>query len=678
MRYVTVIVPLKIDWEPFYSIPDEMPGAPDVQIGTRVTVLFAGRKYLAVVSSADVRPSVEMSKIRPVLGIDADIAPVSPEEFELWHFVSEYYMCSTGEVYKAASSSMKLKGGLKCDEGGIADSFSPGFALSPAQNTAICEIRQAFLSRKPVLLQGVTGSGKTEIYMTLAIDTMRAGRNVLYLIPEIAVSRQLEDRLGKVFGSALLVFHSGKTAARRAEIAAKVRNRRYIVLGTRSALFLPHENLGLVIVDEEHDTSYKQSDPAPRYNGRDTALMLARIHGADAVLGSATPSLESIYNCTSGRMVKVNLTDRYYGSEDADVEIIDTLAERRKHGMSGCFSFKLSDRIRNVLKEGGQVLILRTRRSYSTSVQCSSCGHILKCPHCNVPLNWHKDRNLLMCHYCGRKVAFDGKCPECGGLLKPLGAGTQKVEEEASELFPGARIARLDGDVALSARETASVIRDFSMRRTDILIGTQMISKGFDFEGLELVAAIQSDSLLGQQDFRADERAVQILEQFRGRCGRRGQRGHFVIQTAQPGHPVYAHFREKGLDSDENTLTDNMLAERKMFGYPPFSRIVEIRLKDRNEARLEKLSGELASVLMSSFGIGMAGFVQADAGPVMVTGPYVPVIDKVNDHYQRNIRLSFKRDGRLASGKKRLGCLVRAFETERSWIGHVTIDVDPM
>ena len=296
-------------------------------------------------------------------------------------------------------------------------------------------------------------------------------------------------------------------------------------------MFLPHHDLGLIVVDEEHDTSYKQDAPAPRYNGRDTALMLARIMGAEVLLGTATPSLESLYNCRSGRMDKVDLNCRYFGSADADVEIVDTRAERRKHGMSGNFSFKLIAHINDALAHGGQVLILRGRRAYSPAVQCSACGDIPRCPHCNVPLSWHRQEGILLCHYCGWREPYTGKCRKCGGDLEPLGSGTQRIEEEASALFPDARVARLDGDTAMEAGREEEIIRDFAKRSIDILIGTQILAKGFDFDGLSLVAVIQADSLLGQQDFRADERAVQLLEQFRGRSGRRGDKGLLVIQT---------------------------------------------------------------------------------------------------------------------------------------------------
>ncbi len=753
--YVSVILPLRLEWEPCYYLPSGMDGAESVAAGTRVSVRFSGKTYIGVVSAAGIRPEVDERRILPVLSVADGLWPVSMDELKLWRFVADYYLCTIGDVYKAAYPAVKinmemaharlsarrsmmlerkasalnirkdrlmrsatrymeladkarkddtrkkyleakaryetqadalsseidalLADGRDTDSGTVHVPENAGFSLSGIQNTALDEIKRAFARHTPVLLHGVTGSGKTEIYETLAIETLKSGRNVLYLIPEIAVSRQLEERLGKVFGNILYTFHSKETAARRQEIAADVRAGRYVVLGTRSALFLPHHDLGLIVVDEEHETSYKQDAPAPRYNGRDTALMLARITGADILLGTATPSLESLYNCRTGRMDKVELRSRYFGSVDAEVEIIDTSAEKRKRGMSGNFSYKLISHINDALSCGGQVLILRGRRSYSPAVQCSACGDIPRCPHCNVPLSWHRHEGILLCHYCGWRTEYTGVCHKCGAAMEPLGAGTQKIEEEAAALFPSARIARLDSDTAMVAGKEDGIIRDFSRKKIDILVGTQILAKGFDFDGLSLVAVIQADSLLGQQDFRADERAVQLLEQFRGRSGRRGRRGLLVVQTSHPDHPVYRMFNPP----EDNTaagdaLMDSMMEERFSFGYPPFSRIVKVILKDQSEDRLVRLSSELADSIRSAFGAGMAGFVQNTAMPVSVLGPYSPSVDRQSDMYIRNIRVSLKKDRSLAGNKRKLADLVRRFGVAHSCQGRICLDVDPL
>ena len=327
-----------------------------------------------------------------------------------------------------------------------------------------------------------TSSGKTEIYIKLALEALESGKNVLYLVPEIALSRQLEDRLYTYFGEKMLIFHSGESAASKRNVAEAVRNSEdgYIVLGTRSSLFLPHHDLGLIVVDEEHDNSYKQDSPAPRYNGRDTALMLKQIHGCSIVLGSATPSLEEMYNCRTGKHTLIELKQRFHGSDSSDIEMIDTKAERRKNGMVGNFSRKLIGHISTTLEKGGQVIILRSRRSWAPVLQCDSCGELVRCPHCNVSMSLHKNGRLV-CHYCGHTGHYDGRCSRCGGSLTSLGAGTQKIEDEARSLFPEARIARLDSDTAQSRQYEKNIIRDFESGKIDILIGTQIVTKGFDF-----------------------------------------------------------------------------------------------------------------------------------------------------------------------------------------------------
>lgn len=752
--YVSVILPLRLEWEPVYCVPEEIAGSGSVNVGDRVTVRFAARLYSGVVSAVNVTPDAHIKKVFPIVSLDKNLDPVSVNELKLWRFVADYYLCSVGEVFKAAYPALKInleesraraaerrqrsidkkKEALKARmerleaslelrlaraeaetgpkakerleasvqqlreriaalteavfslesvgtqaEADVEAPASSGFSLSAAQKEALTSIRDGFSSGKPVLLDGVTGSGKTEIYISLALDAISKGRNVLYMVPEIAVSRQLEERLKRIFGDMLLTFHSKESSASRVNVAEAMKSRQYVVLGTRSSIFLPHHDLGVVIVDEEHDSSYKQDAPAPRYNGRDTALMLAKLNRADVVLGSATPSLESLYNCKTRKMAYVRLSERYFGAEDSDVEIIDTIAERRKRGMKGSFSYKLIERINEVLSDGGQILLLRARRAYSPAVQCVSCGDIPRCPHCNVPLSYHRQEGVLMCHYCGWRTPFDAKCGKCGGALEPVGAGTQKIEEEAAALFPSARIARLDSDTASAAGRENEIIREFSRKKIDILVGTQIIAKGFDFDGLSMVAVIGADSLVGQQDFRADERSVQLLEQFRGRCGRRGEKGLFVIQTAQPSHPVYRVFARSDEDGvDVKSLMDNMLNERFQFGYPPFSRIVKIIVKDTDEGRLDRMSLALAGALRSRFGVPVAGFVQGSNAGITVTGPFAPPVDKQSDSFIRDIRVSLRKDKSLASNKSALASTVSSFEAQYSYAGHVALDVDPL
>lgn len=744
VRYISVILPLKLEWEPCYSVPEET----DITIGDRVRIVFANRTYIGVVSGTGITPETAPERIRAIESVENDIDRVLPQEIELWRKVAEYYLATVGEVYKAAypygkidleearaasrrkaeerlakavarleeriarletriarkreladkarkeekrAACFKEAEELTCEieeirkeiaKGSVSGSASYGIGLqegqdsgitavqiqfSPAQKTALKDIHDGFAAEKPVMLHGVTGSGKTEVYMSLAQETVNTGRNVLYLVPEIALSRQLEDRLHEVFGERLMIFHSEETAASRICTAEKVRNTNgYIVLGTRSSLFLPHHDLGLIIVDEEHDSSYKQDSPAPRYNGRDTALMLSQIHrDCRIILGSATPSLEEQYNCMSGRHTLVTLSERFHGSDDSEIEIIDTKAERRKNGMIGSFSRKLISHIGNTISEGGQVLILRSRRAWSPVLQCEQCGEIPKCPHCNVSLSLHNN-GILKCHYCGFQGSYTGRCGICGGPLKPLGAGTQKIEEETAALFPDAVIARLDSDTAQKRGYEKKVINDFCNGDIDILIGTQMISKGFDFGNLSLVAVIAADSLLGMQDFRADERAHQLLEQLRGRCGRRTRRGLFVIQTSRPDHPVY-----QNIASSRHEFGTNLLMERKDFNFPPYTRIVEITVRDRFEDRAERMSSRLASQIRAA---------RPSADGLLndtVTGPYAPAVDRIADMHIRTIRVSLKKNRQLSYEKAALKDIVSHFEKSEKYDGHIIINVDP-
>lgn len=662
---VSVILPLNLPWTPVYKVPEGM----SLAVGDRVSVPCAGKQYTGVVSGTGVTSTLDEKQIHSVTAREDDLPAVSEKEIELWKFLSEYYMCPLGDVYKTAYPSVRLKGEMvaarkkEVHQGNAAfEGESP--TLSEAQQRAAAECEAAFAEGVPALLKGITGSGKTEIYLSFAAQVLRGGGKVLMLVPEIALSRQLEERLGKVFGGNLYTYHSSMTPLKRRKVAAAVRAEGpCIVLGTRSALFLPFDTLGLVVVDEEHDTSYK-SDSSPRYNGRDTAVMLARIHGCPLLLGSATPSLESMYNALKGLYKLVELRERYFEGQDAEVEVIDTIAEKRKRGMVGSLSRKLIAHIQDTLDAHKQVVVLRARRAYSTVLQCSGCGEILKCPHCNVPMALHND-GKLHCHYCGSVGTGAFACPKCGGELVAFGNGTQKIEEELRAVFPAASVDRLDSDTG----DDAGVVARFAAGETDILVGTQMVTKGFDFEGLALVAVIGADGLLAQQDFRADERALQLLEQFRGRTGRRGQRGLFVIQTAQSAHPVFAQLRSAPVHSGTAAPAPDVspaLAERKAFGYPPFTRLITIILKDKSEARLQYMASILASE------------VSRDTAGSRLEGPYAPAIDKLADNHIRHIRLVLPRDSRLAATKRSILQTISNFEKARKYPGHIVIDVDPV
>ena len=631
-----------------------------------VQVQMAGKPLVGVIRNLCERLPENLSadRVLPVEQLLADAPRIGARQLEFWQTISEYYLCTLGEVFKATFPVWEEPASLrKKQKKNDASPFEPApITLSPAQQTVYDGLEKALGEGKTCLLEGVTGSGKTEIYLSLARKVLEKGQSVLYLVPEIALSRQLEDRLGTHFGDRLRVFHSKETPARRSRLCWELSHGEegpLLVLGTRSAVFLPPERWGLIIVDEEHDASYKQDSPAPRYNGRDSALMLSRILGCPALLGSATPSLESLYNCAHGKMQRFYLGEKYHHAESADIEIIDTLAERRKRGMKGSFSIKLIERIQSALAEGKQVIILRSRKAYALYLQCQDCGAIPKCSRCNLPLSYHKAADRLVCHHCGKNRRMEPVCPVCGGTLQPVGAGTERIEEEAAALFPGARIARLDAETASSVVREREIIAAFSRSEADILIGTQMVAKGFDFPKLKMVAVIDADALLGIEDFRADEKALQTLSQLRGRCSRREEKGLFVIQTRQPSHPVY-----EALKKGSESLLPAQLEERRNFSYPPYTRLVDLTVSDALLSRLNGKAGALSQLLIRE------GYD--------VLGPYESGSGKHAGMFQKIIRLTFPKNKFYAARKKRLGELLERFEREEKYIRHIQVNVDSL
>ena len=661
MRYAQVILPVKLAWLPWYEVPDT------ARVGMTAAVKLAGKEYYGIIRnlSPQAPEGIAPAKIH---AIDAllDAAPIIAEDtLVFWEKIADYYLCSVGEVFKAAyhgwtgaepPKSKKARTSAATD---APTSTVP--TLSPEQNSALEGIRQAFAAHKNGLLEGVTGSGKTEIYLALAREVLQAGKCVLYMVPEIALSRQLEARLRAQVGPALRVFHSKETPARRTRLCRELATdgEPLLVLGTRSSVFLPPTRFGLIIVDEEHDGSYKQDSPAPRYNGRDAALLLSQTLSCPILLGSATPSLESRYNCEKGKMAHFVLREKYHHAEPADILLINTAEEIRKNGMVGHFSRKLIEILQACLQEGKQAIILRSRKAYSTYVQCGQCGLIPKCKRCNLPLSYNKADGRLACHHCGKKLRYEAVCPECGGPLLPMGAGTQKIEEEAAALFPQARISRLDSDAARSVVKEREIIEQFSRGETDILIGTQMVSKGFDFPGLKVVAVIDADALLSLDDFRADEKAIQTLEQLRGRCSRRDEKGLFVIQTRQAAHPVFDSLRD-GISAHK----DQQMDERKDFSYPPYTRLVDITLEDFNEARMREKATRLAARLC--------------AEDYDCLGPFARGSGKTAGRYALCLRITFPKNRDYPLRKQALARTLDAFAREERYSYNLNINVDPL
>ena len=537
--------------------------------------------------------------------------------------------------------------------------------LSPAQQAAEDSIQKQFNEKNVVLLHGVTSSGKTEIYIHLIKKAIDEGKQVLYLLPEIALTVQMTRRLQNVFGSRLGIYHSKYSDAERVEIWKKqLSSEPYdVILGARSAVFLPFTRLGLVIVDEEHETSFKQQDPAPRYHARSTAIMLARMYeGAKVLLGTATPSMESYHNACTGKYGYVQLTTRYKDVAMPEIRIVDTKDLYHRKMMRGAFSPDLLEAMRTALRNKKQVLLFQNRRGFAPMVECKVCGWVPKCKNCDVSLTYHRSMNLLTCHYCGYTYPVPKQCPNCESTeLLGRGYGTEKIEDRVRELFPEARIARMDLDTTRSAGAYGRIIDDFSCGRTDILIGTQMITKGLDFSGVTVVGILNADTMLNYPDFRAYEQAFQMLSQVSGRAGRRDERGLVILQTKSADLPVI----QQVVAGDFQTFARDLLEERSMFCYPPFYHLVYVYLRHRNEQLVDSAAIEMASRLRQAF---------ADR----VLGPDKPAVARVKTESIRKIVIKLEQGINLPLARQ---CMAEArtqlLQDKRYAAMTVFFDVDP-
>lgn len=757
MLYVEVILPLPLDGTFTYSVPDTL--APQVRMGVRVVVpLGRSKTYTAMaVRTHNDKPEFDTRDIIQVV----DDSPVLPErQLRLWQWISTYYMCALGDVFKAAlPAGLKAEDGYRpktvrcvtlpanlrtehslhiamtaltralkqqqtfckylelshwdqidgetppehiqevaCDElqnaanasdailrqltsrrflevyhrevgriGGGGE-YSPENIqpLSEAQQDAMNKIGVQFIGKNVVLLHGVTSSGKTEIYIHLIQKAIEEGRQVLYLLPEIALTVQMTRRLQRVFGSRLGVYHSRYSDAERVEIWKKqLSDEPYdVILGARSAVFLPFSRLGLVIVDEEHETSFKQQDPAPRYHARSAAIMLARMYdGAKVLLGTATPSMESYNNALTGKYGYVSLTTRYKDVALPDIHVVDIKDLYRRKMMRGPFSPELLDAMRAALKQHKQVILFQNRRGFAPMVECKVCGWVPKCKNCDVSLTYHRSMNVLTCHYCGYTYAVPHQCPNCESTeLLGRGYGTEKIEDRVRELFPDARIARMDLDTTRSAGAYQRIIGDFSSGRTDILIGTQMISKGLDFSGVTVVGILNADTMLNYPDFRAYEHAYMMLTQVSGRAGRRGERGLVILQTKSPDLPVI----QQVVSGDFKTFASDLMEERRMFHYPPFYHLVYVYLRYRNEPVVESAAIEMASRLRQQFG-------------ERVLGPDKPAVARVKTESIRKIVVKLEQGIDLALARRCMSASRTALLQDKRYAAmSVFFDVDPL
>ena len=705
--FADVILPLPLPGTFTYSIPAEMERT--ILPGCRVTVPLGNKKsYTAlVVTLHDKKPEeYEVKEIKELL----DETPiVTSIQTRLWEWISRYYLCSLGDIYKAAipqglkgefrpRTEQRVRITARCNdkkaiglllqslsraprqrrlldiyiqiaepfsgepkeisrhklietaqvspviynqlrEKGILETYEveigrlnkelhpvvPQNSLNKAQQKAFEEIKEGFARKNVTLLHGVTSAGKTEIYIHLITEALERGEQVLYMLPEIALTKQIIERLQRVFGNRIGLYHSKFSDAERVEIWKKqLSDTPYdVILGVRSSVFLPFRNLGLVIVDEEHENSYKQQEPAPRYNARNAAMVLASFFGAKTLLGTATPSIESYYNATTGKYALVSLTTRHREVKMPEIEVIDMIEYSRKKLTTGPFSDPLTEAMRKALQERQQIILFQNRRGYSPLLECRTCGWVPKCKHCDVSLTLHKSAGKLTCHYCGYTIPAPVHCPNCESRsFMNLGYGTEKIEDDLQNMFPEARIVRMDLDTTRTRTAYERIISDFQNGKTDILIGTQMVSKGLDFDNVAVVGIINADTLLNYPDFRAMERAFQLISQVAGRAGRRNGQGKVFLQTRMSDAPVIPQI----VRNDYMQFYDQQLSERMLFHYPPFYRLVYIYIKHRDVRVLEEFSEIFGKQMREIF-------------DYRVLGPDLPPIARIKQLYIRKIVL---------------------------------------
>ena len=567
-------------------------------------------------------------------------------------------------------------------------------ALDAQQTQAVKAIQAAWQEKNVTLLHGVTSSGKTEVYIHLIEETIKQGKQVLYLVPEIALTTQLTERLQAVFGKQLLVYHSRFSNAERVEIYQEVRGeelevrgerlevrgeehpkmqafsgtplrlevRGKVILGARSAIFLPFKDLGLIIVDEEHEPSYKQQDPAPRYHARSAAIMMAGWYGAKVLLGTATPSVESYHNAVSGKYGLVEMKERYKGLQLPKITLVDLQRQYHRKEMYGHFADPVVFRIREEISKGKQVILFQNRRGYSPYLQCLNCGEVPKCPNCDVSMTYHKATHSLVCHCCGHSTNVPSMCPKCQNEMRAQGFGTERLEEEIHTLFPCARIARMDLDTTRKKDGHQRIIDQFAQHEVDILIGTQMVTKGLHFNDVSLVVVLQADSLLNQPDFRSYEHAFQMLEQVSGRAGRTGDQGEVMIQTFDPKNPVFEYLKRH----DYQALYQQQIEERRLFGFPPFHRMIVLTIKHRDSARLLAGSEMLQEQLTQVFGKRVSGVI-------------IPSIARVQNMHVRQIRIMIEVGANIAHAKELIQQQIASIhQCPKSKGCTIFADVDPM
>ncbi len=788
MKFADIILPLPLAQAYTYSVPDRL--EQQVAVGFRVLIPFGKKKIYTGIILRLHEEQPEGCSVKPIMDVLDQHPILLPQQMKLWQWITDYYLCALGDVYKAAvpsglkpesdsKSSLEedlhkaftprtevrvrlfqeeelLKSGvferqvhlwldglkrapkqkeilvrylelsgllssnttsqersfatLRMTIGG-ADQMTRGVVtrkelqeassapsgaikalldkrilelyeveigrlqknksqaaiynkeLNKAQSQAMNRILNAFSRQDVCLLHGVTSSGKTEIYIHLIQQVLKAGKQVLYLLPEIALTTQITERLSAVFGDKIGVYHSKYPDSTRVEIWQKqLSDKPYdVILGVRSSVFLPFQRLGLVIIDEEHETSYKQQDPAPRYHARSAALMLAAQAGAKTLLGTATPSLESYYHSISGKYAYVPLTERYAGLELPEIQVVDLTEQRKQKRMNGPFSHVLLSHIQQALENKEQIILFQNRRGFAPMVECKTCGWVPRCQNCDVSLTFHRGMNLLTCHYCGYTYQLPSKCPSCEEEnIVNRGYGTERIENLIQQLFPEVRIARMDLDTTRSRSAYERIIGDFQSGKTDILIGTQMVTKGLDFDRVSVVGILDADMMLNYPDFRSYERAFQMMAQVAGRAGRHGKRGKVILQTRSVQLPVI----NQVVHNDYTALYDTQVAERKQFRYPPFYRMIYVYLKHRKEEAVQYAANRLASQMRQAL------------GEQRVLGPDRPAVARVQQFFIRKVVLKVEPKAQLRVLQQYLKELQRAYMSEDRQLV-LYFDVDP-
>lgn len=756
MKYVDVIVPLPLEGAFTYSVPHNL--AERVRFGVRVAVTFGASKvHTAIV--VRVHQDKPAFNVKDIVDVIDDQPMLLEQQYQLWQWLSAYYMASLGDVYNAA-----LPAGLKVEEnykprtetyidlceplrneqslnvaldmlkrarnqrealmhflrishwetiegtqtaepvvditreelmnvsrcsyavikslverkilftyerevGRLNDHGEEHLEnvkrLNGAQQEAYNQIVFQFLKKNVVLLHGVTSSGKTEIYIHLIKKALEEKKQVLYLLPEIALTVQITSRLRHVFGNKLGIYHSKYSDAERVEIWKKqLSHHPYeVVLGARSAVYLPFQRLGLVIIDEEHETSFKQQDPSPRYHARSAAIVLAGMYGAKTLLGTATPSVESYYNACQGKYGLVTLTSRYKDIQLPEIRVVDSKDLQRRKMMTGPFSPPLIAAVNEALKSGQQVILFQNRRGFAPMIECRTCGWVPKCTNCDVSLTMHKSMNLLTCHYCGYTYRIPAVCPACGGTdLRGRGFGTEKVEEYVGQLFPDARVARMDLDTTRTRNAYGRIIDDFSSGRTNLLIGTQMVSKGLDFDRVSVVGILNADAMLNYPDFRAYEHAFMMMAQVSGRAGRKGQRGKVFLQTKNKELPLIRQV----VENDYQRFYEALLEERRLFSYPPFHRLVYVFLRHRHDDVVETAGIEMGSRLRQGLG-------------ERILGPDKPSIARVKNLHIRKIVIKLENGIDQKAVRLYLRTVQQQLLQDKRYAAlQVYYDVDPM